>query len=76
MIAGGHRGSHSLSLIIILFCRHDVPLKKSRPKSPMAIRHRPLKNVNVQPTPIASIRSWRNDTVIAANEQRTMLLEA
>lgn len=33
-------------------------------------------NVNVQPIPIASIMFCTNDTAMAANVQRTMLLEA
>ena len=33
-------------------------------------------NVNVQPMPIASIIFCRKETAMAANAQRTMLLEA
>jgi hypothetical protein len=33
-------------------------------------------NVNVHPIPTASTKSCKNDTAIAANAQRTMLLEA
>lgn len=62
--------------VAVLLCLSDVPLWQSTRKRPMATKHSPPMNVNVQPIPIASSMSCRNDTATAAIVQRTMLLEA